>query len=222
MIFGRQKIVVGSGLHAKCEALPSLGLRVNVFTLSSRVTMMPTHLTPCTLESMNPNVVCCTIPRCRDVGRKAPPLCVFFCTRSPPSISDKYRGARWARLRLRTSTSSCPCVYWHSEHETTAGSVTDYWHHASRRENMFSHRVLTRQTVIHNTILSDPAHKESPKTPAVAIHGHVLFVRLAREQMKSSLIWTAHTMINKIIWRFILKCILISHSTQTASKKTNN
>lgn len=69
--------------------------------------------------------------------------------------------------QLRTSTSCCPGVYWHSEHETTAGSVTDYWHRASHRENMFSHGVLTRQTVIHNTILSDPAHKKSPKPPAV-------------------------------------------------------
>lgn len=158
--------------HAKRKALPSLGL------LGQRVNIQCWRYNDVDTSSTCPHVAfnqgvhawMSSIAQSRAAvtsGEKLPSLRVFsysLCVYERRSREVR-AATRWARPQLRTSTSSCPGVYWHSEHETTAGSVTDDWHRASHRENMFSHGVLTRQTVIHNTILSDPAHRSHQSLP---------------------------------------------------------
>lgn len=121
--------------HAKRKALPSLGLlgqRVNIQCW--RYNGVDTSST-CPHVAFNQGVHAwmSSIAQSRAAvtsGEKLPSLRVFsysLCVYERRSREVR-AATRWARPQLRTSTSSCPGVYWHSEHETTAGSVTDDWH----------------------------------------------------------------------------------------------
>lgn len=166
------RVVNPCEVHAEPEALESWHVQ-----FSRGVTMMWTHqLNKPTSFTMNLSIICCATSRCRDVGRKTPPRCLFFSALRPQATMPRQKERQHVEQGYNSGLQPpgvpvCTGTV-NTGQQLAASLITG----TARVIEKTCFLTVSSQGKQRCTTLSSltPAHKKSPKTPAVALYGHVL------------------------------------------------